>query len=355
MYIAEKSALNKSLQKEGVGMIYKELGNTGLKVSVIGFGGIPVQRIDANGAKEVLKKAEETGMNFIDTARGYTISENYIGEALEGRRDKWIIATKSMARDKAAMEKDVETSLRNLKTDYIDLYQFHNVRTKEDYEKVLSDDGAYAALLQAKKDGKIGHIGITSHSLDILRIAVESGKFETIMYPYNFVETQGFDLFKRAHALNIGVIAMKPLAGGNLDNGTMALKFIVENENVTTAIPGMATLNEVEENAKVGNEFVPLTYEEREKALNIAKELGTEFCRRCSYCAPCSAGIDIPSIILLKNYKEKYDLKDWAESRYFATDKRAKDCIQCGKCEKRCPYDLPIMKIMKNIRKCFNE
>lgn len=336
-------------------MEYRMLGKSGLRVSVIGFGGIPVQRVNSEGAKEAIIKAEELGINFIDSARGYSISENYIGEALVGRRDKWIIATKSMARDKASMEKDLEISLSNFKTDYIDLYQFHNIRTKEEYDKVLGPGGAYEALEEAKKEGKVNHIGITSHSLDMLRVAVESGKFETIMYPYNVVETQAYDLFRRAHELNIGVIAMKPMAGGNLTNGTTALKFIVENENITTAIPGMASIKEVEENAKVGNNFVPLTYEEREEVLKTAKELGTEFCRRCGYCAPCTAGIDIPSIIVLKNYKEHYDLASWAESRYFATNKRAKDCIECGECEKRCPYNLPIRKIMKSIKECFND
>lgn len=336
-------------------MEYRVLGKSGLKVSVIGFGGIPVQRVNSEGAKKSIVRAEELGVNFIDTARGYTISENYIGEALEGRRDKWIIATKSMSRDKASMKKDLEISLNNLKTDYIDLYQFHNVRTQEDYDKILGAGGAYEALEEAKKEGKVGHIGITSHSLDMLKVAVESGKFETIMYPYNVVETQGYDLFTRAHELNIGVIAMKPMAGGNLTNGTTALKFIVENKNITSAIPGMASIEEVEENAEVGNNFVPLTYEEREEALKVAKELGTEFCRRCGYCAPCTVGIDIPAIIVLKNYKEHYDLASWAEERYFATKARAKDCIECGKCEKRCPYNLPIRKIMKSIKECFHD
>lgn len=336
-------------------MNYRKLGCSNLEVSVVGFGGIPVQRIDKAETKKVVKRAEELGINFIDTARGYTVSEELIGEALEGRRDKWIIATKSMARDKESMARDVEISLKNLKTDYIDLYQFHNIRTQEEYDKVLGENGAYAALLEAKAQGKIGHIGITSHSMDMLRIALESGKFETIMYPYNIVETQAFELFRRAKELNIGVIAMKPMAGGNLEDGAMALKFIFENENITTAIPGMATIEEVEQNAAVGSELKPLTFEERERALTIAKELGENFCRRCGYCAPCVKGIDIPSMFVIKGYKAKYDLASWAEQRYFASAARAKDCIECGACEKRCPYNLPIRSMLKEVRKCFNE
>jgi len=334
---------------------YRILGKTGLKVSAIGFGGIPVQRISKEEAKKVIKRSEELGINFIDTARGYGISEEFIGEALEGTREKWIIASKTMARDKETMKTDLEISLKNLKTDYIDLYQFHNIRTMDDYEKILSEKGAYGALEEAKTAGKIKHIGITSHSLDVLRIAVESGKFETIMYPYNIVETQGYEVFRRASELNIGVIAMKPMAGGALTDGTIAMKFILENKSITIAIPGMGSIKEVEENSMVGSNFVPLTYEEREKALKDANELGDEFCRRCGYCAPCPQGIDIPSMFVFRSYKERYNLASWAEERYNSMKNTAKDCIECGACEEKCPYNLPIRKMLKEVRKTFNE
>lgn len=336
-------------------MEYRVLGKTNLKVSVIGFGGIPVQRISKEESISIIHRAQELGVNFIDSALGYGISEEYIGEALQGRRDKWIIATKSMVRDKASMARDIEISLKNLKTDYIDLYQLHNIRTEAEYERVLAEDGAYRALLEAKEQGKIGHIGITSHSLDTLRLIVEKGIFETIMYPYNVVETQAFELFRRAKELNVGVIAMKPMAGGALQNGEIALKFIAENKSITTAIPGMASLQEVEQNASVGNAYVPLTYEEREAALKEANELGSEFCRRCGYCGPCPQGIDIPSMFTFKAYKDRYNLPEWAEGRYFASKSRAKDCVECGACETRCPYDLPIRSMLKDVRKTFEE
>ena len=336
-------------------MEYRILGKTGLKVSAIGFGGIPVQRISKQESIKVIERAEELGINFIDTARGYGISEMFIGEALKGRRENWIIASKTMVRDKEGMKNEVAISLNNLKTEYIDLYQFHNVRTMEDYEKILSENGAYSALEEAKVDGKVRHIGITSHSLELLKIAVESGKFESIMYPYNIVETQAEELFKRAKELNIGVIAMKPMAGGALTDGTIAMKFILENEAITTAIPGMASIEEVEENYKVGSSFKPLTYEEKEKALEEASKLGNEFCRRCGYCAPCPKGIDIPTMFVIRGYKERYDLASWAEERYSAMKNTAKDCIECGACEVKCPYNLPIRKMLKEVRKTFNE
>lgn len=333
-------------------MIYNELGKTGLKVSVIGFGGIPVQRVDAEKAKQVIIEAEKSGINYIDTARGYTVSEEYIGHALEGRRDKWVIATKSMARDKESMKKDVETSLNNLKTDYIDLYQMHNIKDMAQYKKVFSEDGAYAALLEAKNEGKIGHIGATFHSLDVLKEAIENGKLETIMYPYNIVENQAEDVFKRAKELNIGVVVMKPLAGGAINNGTLALKYIMNNKNISTIIPGMADVKEVEENVKTVENF-DLSQKDLEEIKSIKQQLGSNFCRRCGYCAPCTVGIDIPNVFLLQGYKERYNLADWAEKRYSKLKVTAKDCIKCGACEKRCPYNLPIRKMLEKAKETF--
>lgn len=336
-------------------MKYKKLGGTGLDVSVVGFGGIPIQRVTVEEVRKVILKAQEEGMNFIDTARGYSVSEEYIGEALEGNREKWIIATKSMARDFDGMKKDVETSLSNLRTDHIDLYQLHNVRTMEDYNKVIGKGGALEALVEAKKQGKVRHIGITSHSLDTLKVAMESGLFETMMYPYNIVETQATDVFKRAKELNIGVIAMKPMAGGALTDGRLAMRFILQNDDVTIAIPGMATVEEVMENAAAGKEAIQLTDDELHEVERIAEELGTTFCRRCGYCAPCTAGIDIPSMFVFQAYKERYNLGEWAEDRYYKMKTRAKDCIECGECEGRCPYDLPIRDMLKSVNKTFNE
>lgn len=336
-------------------MKYKELGKTGLKVSVVGFGGIPIQRINNDEAKDVIIFAEEKGINFIDTARGYTVSEEYIGKSLEGRRDKWIIATKSMARDKQSMIKDVNQSLTNLKTEYIDLYQLHNVKTMDEYNKVLGEDGAYSALKEFKDQGKIGHIGITSHSLDMLKIAIESGKFETVMYPYNIIENQAEDLFKRANELGIGVIAMKPIAGGAFNQGILALKYILQNDNITCAIPGMGKIDEVEENSKICDEDIVLTESDNLEIKAIRETMGTEFCRRCGYCAPCPKGIDIPNIFIFQAYKERYNLAEWAEGRYSSLKATAKDCIECGSCEEKCPYNLPIRKMLKKARKVFKD
>lgn len=336
-------------------MQYKVLGKTSLEVSVIGFGGIPVQRTSFEESRDSILKAQALGINFIDTARGYTVSEEYIGKALEGSRRQWILSTKSMARDRESMTRDIETSLKNLKTDYIDLYHVHNVRNQDEFETVMSEDGAYSAIAEYVAEGKIGHIGFTTHNKDMLNKAIESGRFETIMFPYNIVEHQAGEIFKRAKEANIGVIAMKPLAGGVITDAALALRYIIENDDVTCAIPGMANLQEVIDNAWAAENFQPLSETEREATQEIAKALGTQFCRRCGYCGPCPVGIDIPTMFLLKGYKERYGLEKWSIDRYFSLKARAKDCIECGQCEERCPYDLPIRSMLKEVRQCFDE
>lgn len=335
-------------------MEYRILGKTGLKISRLGFGGIPIQRIDAEGTKALVQKLLETGVNYIDTARGYTVSEEYLGYALEGVRDKFILATKSMARTKEAMAKDIAISLKNLRTDYIDLYQVHNP-TAEDLAQVQAPGGALEALQEAKAAGKIGHIGVTLHSVDLFKEAVNYEWAETIMFPYNLVETQGEKYIRICAQKNIGVIAMKPLAGGAIDDATLALRFIAANPNVTVAIPGMAKVEELEQNDRAMSDTSTLRPEELEKIQKIRDTLGTQFCRRCNYCAPCSAGISIYSMFLMEGYYNRYDLQDWATARYMAMDKTASDCIGCGACEDRCPYNLPIRKMLKKVEKLFGK
>ena len=201
------------------------LGKTGLKVSRMGLGGIPIQRIDAEGTRILLHKLADQGVNYIDTARGYTVSEEYLGYALEGIRDKFILATKSMARTREAMEADIEKSLHNLRTDHIDLYQVHNPNM-EQLDQVLAAGGALEALQEAKAAGKINHIGLTAHSTEVFARALELDWVETIMFPYNIVESQGEELIAKCKEKNIGFIDMKPLAGGAIENGTLAMRYI---------------------------------------------------------------------------------------------------------------------------------
>ncbi len=328
----------------------RKLGKTDLQVSVIGFGGIPIQRVDKDMAIKILKEAYNQGINFIDTARGYNESEELIGDALAVvGREKFYLATKSMKRDYDGILEEFNVSLNNLKIDYIDLFQFHNVKTMEELDRVMGENGALKAIKEAKADGRVKEIGITSHSPEILDKAIDTGEFSTVQCPYNPIEQQAEGLFKKAKDNNIGVIVMKPLAGGAIKEAELSLRFIVNNPNVSVVIPGMESIEQVKENTSVGIDVRNLSKDEEEKLFKEANSLGTEFCRRCGYCLPCPQGIDIPSQFLMEGYYTRYDLKDWAKTRYDAMEHKAVDCVECGICETRCPYDLPIRKMMKNV------
>lgn len=326
------------------------LGKTNFEVSLIGFGGIPIQRVDKEMAIKLIGEAKDAGINFIDTARGYTTSETLIGHGLKYfGREKFILATKSMKRDYEGIMEELNTSLNNLGTSYIDLFQFHNVRTLEELEKIMSDDGALKAIKEAKEKGIIKEIGITGHTVEVLDKALDTGEFATVQCPYNPVEQQAKELFEKAKRLNIGVIVMKPLAGGAIRNTSLSLKFIANNPNITSVIPGMESIEQIRENTSIAYDIQPLTEEEETILFEEADELGTEFCRRCGYCLPCPQGIDIPVQFLMEGYYTRYGLKDWAKGRYADMTENAEDCIECGQCESRCPYDLPIIKMLKNV------
>jgi len=287
------------------------LGKTNLNVSVVGLGGIPLQRLTEDEAIKIVKYSIDKGVNFIDTARGYSVSEMYIGKAIKEIRDK-------------------------------------------DIEKILSDDGAYKALLEAKEAGRIGHIGITGHTADLLLDAINTEKFETVQFPFNVIENQGIELFTRAKELNMGTIVMKPIAGGAFEKGELSIKYILNKEFIDSAIPGMDTLEIVDRNTEVGNNLTELTDEERIEIEKESNEIGKEFCRRCGYCLPCTQGIDIPSQFVLESYLKRYNLADWARERYQKIEINASNCIECGECEIKCPYNLPIIKMLKKVDKSFN-
>ena len=335
-------------------MEYRILGKTGLKISRLGFGGIPIQKIDAEGTKRLMLQLKAEGINYIDTARGYTVSEEYLGYALEGIRQDFIIATKSMSRTKEAMAADIETSLKNLRTDYIDLYQVHNA-TPEQLQQVMAPGGALEALQEAKAAGKIGHIGLTAHSMETFKMALDLPWVETFMFPYNIVETQAEKLIAECAKRNIGFIDMKPLAGGAIEDATLALRYICANDAVTVVIPGMAEIKELEQNLAAVNDTAPITSEEKAAFLEVRNQLGTNFCRRCNYCQPCAAGINISGCFLFDGYLQRYGLGEWAKGRYDAMPKHAGDCIGCGACEARCPYNLPIRDMLKKVAEHFGE
>ena len=335
-------------------MEYTNLGNTGLKVSRLGFGGIPIQRITQEEATALIRKLPEYGINYIDTARGYTVSEEYLGIAMEGIRDKFVLATKSMARTREAMEKDIETSLKNLRTDHIDLYQVHNAPPAQ-MSIVTGEGGALEALLEAKAAGKIGHIGITAHEIGTFEMGLEMDWVETIMFPYNFVELQAADLIRKCAEKGKGFICMKPLAGGAIENAPLAMRFIASNKDITVNIPGMANEDELKQNVAAACDPTPISEEELREVQNIRDTLGNQFCRRCNYCQPCTMGINISFCFTINGYLTRYGLKDWAIGRYKGMAVEPNACIECGMCESRCPYHLPIIEMLKDVYSNFQK
>lgn len=319
------------------------LGKTNIKVNEVGLGGIPLQHSSQEIVCKMIDKMLEKNMNFIDTARGYTVSEELIGKALYGKRHNFILATKSMSRTYEGMKKDIEISLANLKTNYIDIYQLHNVQLKEDIS------GALKALNEAREEGKVRHIGITTHSIEVLEREVENNMFETIQFPYNIVEKQAEESFEKAKKKNIGIIVMKPLAGGAIDDSKLAIKYILNNKNISVIIPGMESIMQIEENSSVKEGAY--SQEEKEKINSLRNELDSNFCRRCGYCQPCPIGINIPLMFLCEGYYLRYNLKEWALSRYESMKTKPSQCIKCGECESKCPYNIKIRDRINQIVK----
>jgi hypothetical protein len=313
----------------------------------MGMGGIPIQRLDARGSDRVLEKAIAAGINFFDTARGYTDSESKFGRVLPRYRGQVLIASKSFSRGAAAILRDIETSLRDLHCDHIDVYQCHNVASEADLEKVLAPDGAVAGMLEAQAQGKIGHIGLSGHKPRILALALERFAFATIQVPANFMETEAMrDLIPAAQRQGVGVIAMKPMGGGNIRETVLNFRFIF-NQGIDVAIPGMDTEQQVAENVAALDDLSPLNAEETARLQAERERLGDRFCRRCEYCMPCPQGLPIPFLHVLRNYYFLYGLKDWALERLGGLASTYKDCVACGECVGKCPYHLDMPAIFR--------
>lgn len=327
------------------------LGKTGLEVSVIGFGGIPVQRLPMRQARRLVRECIDRGINFFDTAKGYGDSEVKIGEGVKGRRDACVLATKSPCRTADEALSHVKKALRGLKTDFIDVYQIHNVSKSFELEKILSAGGALEGLIQMRREGKIKHIGITGHNPELLQKAVQgTDEFETVQFPFNMVEDEEdkFSLIEMAKNLQVGSIVMKPLAGGVIPEPELSLRWILQ-QGVDTTVPGMILSSEVKENVVVGQNPEPLCSEEASRLKEAVKELKGGFCRRCMYCVPCPEGIPICFIQELGDkVKVKVgEIKNMSQDMYARLKKDVADCTDCGECENRCPYQLPVREMLQ--------
>jgi predicted aldo/keto reductase-like oxidoreductase len=325
------------------------LGKTEMMVTRLGFGGIPIQRLSEDDAVAVVKRCLDLGINYYDTANGYSTSEERIGKAVKGRRHEVFIATKTFPGTPEIIGQNLDLSLKRLGTDYIDLYQFHGVNDMPTLQKILDpENGLYKVFEKAKKAGKIRHIGITSHQMDAAKAQVKTGKFETIMFPFNFITNEpAKELLPLCCKNDVGFIVMKPLAGGMLDNATIAFKYLLQFPEIVT-IPGIEKVPEIEEIFKIYQGPAKITAAERKKMKQMTEELGTRFCRRCDYCQPCAQQIPISMLMTFPTFVKRLP-PDWYLKSPFIPDGMAKaaNCTECGECESRCPFNLPIREMIK--------
>jgi len=323
------------------------LGGTGLQVCRLGMGGIPIQRLDQRRSDRVLESALAAGINFFDTARIYTDSESKFGRVLPRHRQRVVVASKTLSRQAGQVAMDIDTSLRHLRTDCIDLYQCHNVATQADLEDIMAPRGALEALQRAQTAGKIKHIGITGHKPWFIIQALQAFDFATIQVPCNHIETGAVaELIPLARRRRVGVIAMKPIGGGNIRQIGLNFRFIF-NSGVDVAIPGMDSSRQVTENIAWLDKLAPLTAGDIRRLQKEKDRLGENFCRRCEYCMPCPQGLPIAFLHVLKNYYFLYDLKDWVRERLQALPKTFQDCTACRTCVQKCPYHLDSPEIFK--------
>ena len=323
------------------------LGKTDLKVSKLGFGGIPITRPPEDQAVQIIRKALELGVNFIDTAYVYG-SEERIGEAVAGQRDDVILATKTTARDREIASEQLEESLRRLNTDYIDLWQFHNPTKPEHFETILGPGGAMEIAQEALETGKVRHIGFTTHSMDMALEMIPTSHFETIMFPFNFVTKEAEDqLVALSKKHDVGFLAMKPFAGGQISNANHAIKYLLQFDNVLLC-PGIEKAKELVEIIDILNGSWELTPQEKEDMEKYRENLGTRFCRRCGYCMPCPEDVSIQTLMILPTFFQRFPT-EWISARegIMKAAQSAEQCAECGECEEKCPYNLPIREMIK--------
>ena len=313
------------------------LGSTGITVNKNGFGALPIQRISQEDAVYLARKAYKAGIRFFDTARAYSDSEEKLGEAFDGMREKVCIATKTAAQNAEDFWKDLEVSLHNLRTDYIDIYQFHNPSF---CPKPGDGTGLYEAMLEAKAQGKIRHIGITNHRLAVANEAIDSGLYETLQFPFCYLATEkDLELVKKCKEADMGFIAMKALSGGLINNSAAAYAFEAQFDNVLP-IWGVQRESELDEFISYIDNPPKMTDEIKALIQKDREELSGDFCRGCGYCMPCPAGIEINNCarmsLLLRRSPSELQLTEEVQQKM----KKIEDCLHCNKCKSKCPYGL---------------
>jgi len=320
------------------------LGKTNMMVSRIGFGGIPIQKDTEADAVAVVKKSLELGINYIDTAYAYGTSEVRIGKALKGLHQRPFIATKTSP-EREGIKDHIKHSLNTLGIDSIDLYQFHNVSDINTLKNILTPGGPLEILQEAKKAGQIKHIGISSHQIDVAKEIVKSGQFETIMYPFNFVMCEAADeLLQLARKFDMGVIAMKPFAGGRIANITLAIKYLWQYPDVVI-LPGIATIKELAQIIRV-LEMPQMMPEEQQELLRLRETYTTRFCRHCDYCMPCPQSIVVSHVMDYEPLSMSFPGENFYLGPMGDVFADAAKCDNCGKCDAKCPYNIPVSAML---------
>jgi predicted aldo/keto reductase-like oxidoreductase len=327
----------------------RRLGRTGIEVTCVGIGCLPLTGLDEQEASAVLNESLDLGVNFIDTARGYRESEALIGAAVSSRRGEYYLATKTRAKSEESIMEELHTSLKNLRTDSIDLYQIHYVNSSDELNMVLRKGGPLDVFKKLRRQGIIRFIGITGHNAAVMLEAARSGEFDTVQAAFSYIEKgpDVFDLIDYCRDHNVGFIDQKPLAGGALTCAPAALKWILQHP-VSIVIPGMVKVEQVHENIQISGGDFSLSDEETQELERITSELDRDFCRRCYYCHPaCPEEIRIGVVLEFygkARYPENLEL---ARRWYGGMKKSAADCTECGNCLSECPYELPIIDMLK--------
>ncbi len=325
----------------------RRLGRTGLEVSCLGFGGIPIQRVGREEAVRVVREALDLGVDFIDTAHGYGDSEEKIGEALAGRGDRVVLASKTGRRDAEGVRAEFEESLSRLRVDTIDLYQLHCVNRVEDYERLTAEGGGLDVLEGLRAEGRVRFIGITSHSLDMLKRALADGRFDTIQVLYNFLEPEaGGEVIPMAAAGDVGIIAMKPLAGGVIADCGVAVRYALLVPEAVV-IPGVATVEEVRLNVAAASGARSLSARDLARIEEVRRDAGGLYCRRCDYCQPCESEIPISFLLHVKTIRDRIGDEQMQQDAFRDLLEKAGRCTGCGACEERCPFNLPVRDLVK--------
>ena len=315
------------------------LGRTGIEVNKNGFGALPIQRISKADAVYLLQKAFYNGINYFDTARAYTDSEEKLGAAFEYTREKIIISTKTAAQDAEGFWKDLETSLRTMKTDYIDIYQFHNPAF---CPKPGDESGLYDAILKAKEEGKIRHIGITNHRIAVAKEAIESGLYETLQFPFSYLAADAdLEIVKACRNADMGFIAMKALSGGLIHNSAAAYAYLAQLEFAhVSPIWGVQRESELDEFLSYQDNPPALDDSMKAEIERDRSELSGDFCRGCGYCMPCPAGIEINNCARISLLLRRAPQEGWLSEEWQEKMKKIEGCLHCGQCMKKCPYGL---------------